>query len=139
MSITIRPAEPDDLREILRLWADADAEPTSTDDLDALRTLHDTDPEACLVAVDDAVIVGSIVAAWDGWRGHLHRLAVAPSRRREGIARALINEAERRLADRGARRIAVITVEGEDAAEALWEAAGYAAQAGRNRHVKNLG
>ena len=139
MSVTIRPAEPDDLQEILRLWADADAEPTTTDDLDALRTLQATDPEACLVAVDDGVIVGSVVAAWDGWRGHLHRLAVAPDRRREGIARALINEAERRLEARGARRVAVITVDGEAAAAALWEAAGYAAQTARTRHVKNLG
>jgi hypothetical protein len=33
------------------------------------------DADALVVAEDDRDLVGSVVAGWDGWRAHLHRLA----------------------------------------------------------------
>ena len=35
-------------------------------------------------------MVGSLIAAWDGWRGSFYRLAVHPERRRQRIATALL-------------------------------------------------
>jgi predicted MFS family arabinose efflux permease len=44
--------------------------------------LLNADPEALLVAEVDGVVVGSLIAAWDGWRGSFYRLAVSGLPRR---------------------------------------------------------
>ncbi len=59
--------------------------------------LLERDPSALLVAELGDQLVGSVIAGWDGWRGHLYRLAVHPDRSREGVGRALLVAAESRL------------------------------------------
>jgi ribosomal protein S18 acetylase RimI-like enzyme len=78
-----------------------------------------------LVADDGGHIVGSVIAAWDGWRGELYRLAVSPSHRRAGLATKLVREGERRLLEQGARRISVLVLERAELAKAFWRSAGY--------------
>jgi len=57
-----------------------------------------------LVATIDEEIVGSVIGGWDGWRGNIYRLAVAPEYRRRGIARSLMKEVSQALFDKGTRR-----------------------------------
>jgi len=45
-----------------------------------------------LVATVNGRIVGSVIDGWDGWRGHIYRLAGAPEHWRKGVARRLIVE-----------------------------------------------
>ncbi len=124
---------------MLRCWADSDAVPSATDDLDGLRTLLARDPGALLVALDGPTVIGTLVVGWDGWRGAFYRLAVLPSWRRRGVATALLREGERRLVARGVRRVALVAVAAHDHATGFWEAAGYTAQPGHRRYAKDLG
>ncbi len=64
-------------------------------------------PELFLVAADDGRIVGTAMAGYDGHRGWLHLVAVLPEMQRRGIGRALMAEAERRLAARGCPKLNV--------------------------------
>jgi ribosomal protein S18 acetylase RimI-like enzyme len=137
----IRAAAPDDVEAVLALWRTADAAPTRTDSAEGLRTLLARDPDALLVAIDidgdgDA-LVGSIIAGWDGWRGSIYRLAVAPSHRRRGVGRRLVAEAETRLADLGARRLQATVVATEDTAVAFWTGVGWERQEERLRFVRD--
>jgi ribosomal protein S18 acetylase RimI-like enzyme len=75
-----------------------------------VRALCVHDPEALIAAESEDEIVGSVIAGFDGWRGNLYRLAVHPKLRRQGLARALVAEAEGRLAARGAKRITALVV-----------------------------
>jgi ribosomal protein S18 acetylase RimI-like enzyme len=125
MSWSIRPATLDDVNGVLGLWREAGAEVTQTDDPEALRLLIDRDPGGLLVAIEDARPVGTIVAAWDGWRGQMYRLAVHPSARRRGLGTALVRAAEDRLTELGARRVAAVVVDDETVALAFWDAMGY--------------
>ena len=77
-----------------------------------------------IVAEADGRIVASIIAAWDGWRGSMYRLAVAPEKRRNRIATRLVREAERRLMERGAVRMSVLVPKKGPAAE-FWSKMGY--------------
>ncbi len=81
-----------DAGSVLLLWADSDAEPTRTDDLESLQRLITHDPAALIVAEDDGRLVGSVIVGSDGWRGSVYRLAVAPPHRRRGLGRRLLAE-----------------------------------------------
>jgi alkanesulfonate monooxygenase SsuD/methylene tetrahydromethanopterin reductase-like flavin-dependent oxidoreductase (luciferase family)/ribosomal protein S18 acetylase RimI-like enzyme len=61
--------------------------------------------ELFLVAMSGDVVVGTTLAGYDGHRGWLYRVAVAPAMRRHGIGRALVREAELRLRQLGCPKI----------------------------------
>ena len=106
---------------LLDFWREAEAEPTATDDPQGINTLLREREDAVLLAVVDGKIVGTVIAAFDGWRGNIYRLAVLPSHRRSGIARKLVAEAERRLGIRGAKRLVALASSHSDQAAPFWE------------------
>ena len=63
------------------------------------------DPELFLVAVEEDLVVGSVMAGYEGHRGWINYLAVDPSRRRQGLGTRLMDEAEGLLAERGCPKI----------------------------------
>ena len=115
-----------------------------SDDLESLRRLLATESRSLLVAEprdderSEREIVGTVIAAWDGWRGNLYRLAVLPAHRRRGVGLELVRHAEVELRGRGAIRLAAVVVEDHDHATGFWQAAGYERQSRRLRFVKNL-
>ena len=66
-------------------------------------------PDLFLVAIDRDMVVGSavasIIAGYDGHRGWLYAVAVLQSHQRQGIATALVREAENRLIALGCKKI----------------------------------
>jgi ribosomal protein S18 acetylase RimI-like enzyme len=132
---TIRNAIEEDIAAVLDLWAAAGSLPSVTDSLDGLTRLLAADPQALLVAEHDGVLTGSLIAAWDGWRGSFYRLAVSPEHRRKGLATMLLREGERRLGERGAIRLTAIVADDDPTAMSFWRAVGYARQHDRTRFV----
>src|SRR5207302_4220696 len=104
--ITLRDATRADLEGVLALWARAGSPLGVTDDVQSLARLLADDGDALLLAEVAGELVGSLIAAWNGWRGSLYRLAVDPAQRRRGIASALVRDGAARLRARGARRLA---------------------------------
>lgn len=94
------------------------------------------DPAALIIAEENGAIVGSVIAAWDGWRGSVYRLVVARSHRRRGLGRQLLQAAEDRLSSAGALRAQAIVVENEAVALSFWRASGWQQQLRRLRFVK---
>ncbi|MFE0764517.1 GNAT family N-acetyltransferase [Streptomyces smyrnaeus] len=136
--LSIRAATERDIEAVLAFWREA-AEGTSvSDDRDGVARLLARDPEALLLAEWDGHLVGTVIAGWDGWRCSLYRLAVAPSRRRQGVSRALLATAEERFAALGGRRGDAMVLDGNERAHRAWEAAGYAPQPQWSRWVKTL-
>jgi ribosomal protein S18 acetylase RimI-like enzyme len=131
-------AEPD-RRAVLALWSSAGGRPSSTDDDEAISKLLAADAGALLVAEADGELVGTLIAAWDGWRGSFYRLAVDPRRRRQGLARALVRAGENRLEALGAVRLTAIVADEVPVAAALWEAVGYERQQSTSRYVRMVG
>lgn len=128
-----------DVPEVLALWGRARSGQASTPDrIDDVECLVADSTAALLVAERDGEIVGALVAAWDGWRGNMYRLAVRDECRREGIGIRLTRAGEEYLRRRGARRVtALVAFEDEIAAE-FWESAGYPLDREIGRRVRNL-
>jgi ribosomal protein S18 acetylase RimI-like enzyme len=139
MPVVMASAVPEQFPAILSFWLEATEIASTTDDLAGLQTLFDHDPDALVVATEDGAIVGTLIAAWDGWRAAFYRLAVRPSHRRQGLARALVAEGEARLRQHGARRVSLYAVVAHAGATAFWDAAGYEQDPKDTRFVRNLG
>jgi ribosomal protein S18 acetylase RimI-like enzyme len=135
MSTDIRDAVPGDIPSVLDLWRES-AAPTATDTADALTDLLRRDPGALVVAESSGQIVGSVIAGWDGWRGSIYRLAVAPAYRRSGLGGRLLREAERRLTALGTQRMHAIVVGSDSRAVAFWESTDWEHQSGQLRYAK---
>src|SRR2546428_10619217 len=119
--IVIRPCRLDECPAVLALWERAGAIPSPTDTLEELRRLVRAHGDGFLVAIQQGAIVGSVMGGWDGWRGNIYRLAVAPEARRHGLARRLVDDAVRVLRARGARRISALVERHEAHAVGFWD------------------
>jgi ribosomal protein S18 acetylase RimI-like enzyme len=123
--VSVVPASPADVPDVLAFWGTATTVASSTDDVDGVEALIAFDGAALIIARDGAQVVGTVIAGWDGWRASMYRLAVAPSHRRQGIATALVRAGESRLRACGARRFHLIVQANEPPAHSFWSAVGY--------------
>ena len=152
LDVTIRSCTEAECGPVLDLWRRAKVTPSVTDTLAGLTRLVRDGGALLLVAeaggnapgkpgTAPRTLVGTVIAAWDGWRGNIHRLAVAPEFRRFGIARLLVGEAERRLAARGAVRVNAWVEEDHAGALAFWRAMkkeGYQVHPHLRRYTKDV-
>jgi ribosomal protein S18 acetylase RimI-like enzyme len=123
--LIIRSAHEVDFSAVLQLWQQAEVTPASdSDSIDGLTRLMDSAGAVLLVATAHDQIIGSVIGGWDGWRGNIYRLAVAPEYRRRGIARRLVKGVSRALFDKGAERIGVLVEHEHSWAVQFWESLG---------------
>jgi ribosomal protein S18 acetylase RimI-like enzyme len=137
-SLSIRACRLEDIDGVLELWRQAEATPGVTDNADDLRRAIADSPAHVLVAEVGGRVIGSIIGTFDGWRGNIYRLAVHPDHRRQGVARALVAEVERRLTRQGAKRITALVEKDHPWAMSFWKAVGYRLDERIVRQVRNL-
>ncbi len=115
-----------DTDAVVELWHAAGlTRPWNDPYLDIERKLR-VQPELFLVAAtDDGGIVGSVMAGYDGHRGWLYYLASDPARQREGIARSLVEEAERLMTAMGCPKVQLMVRAENEAVLGFYDALGY--------------
>jgi ribosomal protein S18 acetylase RimI-like enzyme len=80
------------------------------------------------VAEADGVVIGVVMAGYDGVRGWIYHLAVDEACRRRGIASALMRAAESELARRGCPKVNLQVMGDNSSVVALYERLGYAVE-----------
>lgn len=83
------------------------------------------DPDLFLVAEDGGQLVGTVIGGFDGRRGMVYHLAVAPTHRRQGLASRLMEEIETRLRAKGCRKAYLLVKKGNQSAYAFYEERGW--------------
>jgi ribosomal protein S18 acetylase RimI-like enzyme len=94
LSLQIRPFERADETAVIALWQQCElVVPWNNPQRDIERKLS-VQPEGFLVGLHDDEIIATVMAGYDGHRGWLNYLAVAPHRQSCGIGRQMVAAAE---------------------------------------------
>ena len=135
----IRCAVDDDSEAIIALWREVFPE---YDD----PTRPQRDPRASIarkiafgdglfwLAEENERVIGTAMAGYDGHRGWIYSIGVAPALRRQGYARALLTHAEAQLRALGCPKINIQVLSANEPAVRFWRGAGYEPD-----HVVSLG
>lgn len=107
---------PADLPAVLALWQAAGPGISlgKSDESAELEKKFSRDPELFLVAEQDGNIVGAVLGGFDGRRGLVYHLAVAPALRKAGIGSLLMEELETRLRSLGCIRSYLLVKPGNE-------------------------
>jgi len=103
--LMIRPFQLADETPVVQLWRECGlVVPWNNPHKDIRRKLG-VHAELFLVGTDGAQLIATIMAGYDGHRGWINYLAVAPAYRRRGIGRRMVEEIQTRLQALGCPKI----------------------------------
>jgi ribosomal protein S18 acetylase RimI-like enzyme len=101
----VRPFQAGDEEAVIDLWRRCDLVRPNNDPRKDIQRKLKVRPDLFLVGVQEGRIIASVMAGYEGHRGWLNYVAVAPDLRRRGFARQIIEEAERLLRAAGCAKI----------------------------------
>lgn len=101
----IRSFHPEDEPAVISLWRSCDLIRPWNDPAKDIRRKLQIRPELFLVGVLDGQIIACVMAGYEGHRGWLNYLAVAPEYQRRGYAKAIVDQAEQLLRAAGCPKI----------------------------------
>lgn len=126
--LSIRPFRAPDGAAVIALWQVCGlVRPQNDPQKDIARKLR-VNPEWFLVAEAGGRVVGTVMAGYEGHRGWINYLAVAPAARKRGVGRALVLEAERGLRAAGCPKINLQVRPENKEVIAFYEAIGFSVE-----------
>jgi len=121
----IRSFQPEDEAAVIALWARCGlTRPWNDPHKDIQRKLR-VRPDLFLVGVLENEIVATAMVGYDGHRGWIYYLGVAPEQREHGLGRAIMEEAERLLREAGCPKINLQVRTSNEQAVAFYQRLGY--------------
>ena len=122
----IRPFQPADEAAVIALWEECKlTRPWNDPRKDIARKLA-VQPELFLVGTLEGEIIATVMAGYEGHRGWVNYLALAPRVRRRGHARALMQHVEALLLERGCPKLGLLVRHSNLEAIAFYRRLGYA-------------
>jgi ribosomal protein S18 acetylase RimI-like enzyme len=101
----IRKFEPADSASVIALWRECGLTRAWNDPEKDIERKLTVQPELFLVGTVGAKIVASVMAGYDGHRGWVNYLAVAPAQRKSGLGRTLMERVEKELKAMGCPKL----------------------------------
>jgi N-acetylglutamate synthase len=124
--ITCSSMTPDDLAEVLDLWAQTEGVGLNeSDSPDALAGFLARNAGLSRVARDGPRIVAAVLCGHDGRRGFLYHLAVVPKYRRQGLGRVLVEQCLKALGELGIQKCNALVYRHNDDGRRFWEQIGF--------------
>jgi ribosomal protein S18 acetylase RimI-like enzyme len=125
--LVIRPYRNSDERAVVELWRRCDLVVPWNDPHDDIATKVAAQPDLFFVGTLGKEIVATVMAGYEGHRGWINYLAVAPEKRRRGLGRLVMEHAERELRARGCPKINLQVRGSNRAAIGFYERIGFSA------------
>jgi ribosomal protein S18 acetylase RimI-like enzyme len=125
----LRPYRESDEGQVVALWRECGLVRSWNDPHKDIARKLQVQRELFLVVAEAGRVLATIMAGYDGHRGWVYYLAVAPSHRGQGIATGLVRHVEQALQERGCPKLSLL-VRGTNAAVlAFYGKLGYAQDA----------
>jgi ribosomal protein S18 acetylase RimI-like enzyme len=125
----VRPFAPADTEAVVALWRECGlTRPWNDPYKDIARKLQ-VQPELFLVGEVAGAVVSTVMAGYEGHRGWVYYLAVAPAHQRRGCARELMQHVEAALLARGCPKISLLVRSANTAVLDFYARLGYAQDA----------
>lgn len=103
--MTIRPYQDTDEEEVIALWHECKLVVPWNDPHEDIQRKQQVQPELFLVGEEEGRVVATVMAGYEGRRGWLNLLAVAPELQRQGYGRQIVEAAEALLRERGCPKV----------------------------------
>jgi ribosomal protein S18 acetylase RimI-like enzyme len=132
--LVVRPFETEDEAPVVDLWRRCRLTVPWNDPHEDIALKRAFQPDLFFVGTIAGQIVATVMAGYEGHRGWINYLGVAPQVRRRGIGRRMMQEAERALRELGCVKINLQVRETNQAVIAFYERLGFS-----NDHVLSLG
>lgn len=121
----LRPYDPRDEAAVVALWEECRlTRPWNDPRKDIARKLA-VQPELFLVGLIDGAVMASVMAGYEGHRGWVNYLAVAPRFRGRGFARSLMQRVEELLLARGCPKVSLLVRSSNAEALSFYRRLGY--------------
>lgn len=121
----IRPFEIEDTEAVVGLWNECGLVVPWNDPYKDIRRKLKVDPDLFLVGEIDETVAATAMGGYEGHRGWINYLAVAPVYQGRGLGRALVERIEALLAERGCPKINLLIRETNQRMIAFYEGMGY--------------
>jgi len=117
----------EDYDKVYKLWEDAEEVCINPKDdtYEKIELFLKLNPELCFVATEGENIVGAIMAAYDGRRGHIYHTVVDLPARKKGIGTLLVNTVLEQFAKLEVSEIDLLAVGSNAVGNSFWEKHGF--------------
>ena len=120
-----RTFEMRDYEQVVDLWRAAGLSLSLSDDESGIEHRMQRDPDLFIVAESGEQIVGAVMGCYDGRRGWVNHLAVAPGQQRNGIGTMLMSELEARFRAVGCVKVNLLIAPRNGGVQPFYNGIGY--------------
>jgi N-acetylglutamate synthase len=127
LDLEIRDFKMDDYYSVIKLWETAGLpfKPEGRDSKEKIEAELRKGIAIFLIAEIDNKIAGSVIGTHDGRKGWINRVAVKPEYQKNGVAKKLVTEVERKLNELGIDIIACLIENWNDRSMKVFQKLGY--------------
>lgn len=127
MDVEIRTMEIADYDKVKELWMciKGFAIRSIDDSREGVERFLLRNPSTSVVAVEDGMIIGSILCGHDGRRGCFYHVCVHPDHRRRGIGKQMVVYAMKALKEERINKVSLIAFTKNDIGNAFWKTIGW--------------
>lgn len=138
--ITYRVMTTEDYDAVYDLWINTTGMGLNTtdDSREGIDRFIKRNPTTCFVAENEGKVIGVILSGNDGRRGYIYHTAVLPKYRRQGVGRALVDNAMSALEREGINKTALVVFGGNETGNAFWEKIGFTKRDDLNYRNRNI-
>ena len=127
-AMQISTATESDMIDVIALWEVCDLTRPWNDPVTDYRLALANETSAILLAHEEGELVASVMTGFDGHRGWVYYLAVAPDARKQALGRTMMTAAEQWLDDREAPKVQLMVRGDNEQAIGFYKALGYEIQ-----------
>ena len=125
--MNIREMVEEDYNQVYQLWLSCAGMGLNhlDDSKEGIAQFLKRNPQTCLVAAENQIIIGAILVGFDGRRAYIYHTAVHPNYRRRGIVRKLVETVLTVLDELKIHKVALVVFKRNTEGNRFWETLGF--------------